>query len=43
VFGDELEQANARARLGLIDVHTVQGAGHWVHVDNPAGLLDVLV
>jgi esterase len=43
VFGEELEQANRRARLGLIEVHTIEGAGHWVHVDNPVGLLDVLV
>lgn len=43
VFGEELEQANARAQAGLIEVHTVPNAGHWVHVDNAAGLLDVLV
>lgn len=43
VFGAELEQASRRARAGLLDVHTVADAGHWLHVDNPAGLLDVLV
>jgi pimeloyl-ACP methyl ester carboxylesterase len=43
VFGEELEQAKARARVGLIELHTVAEAGHWVHVDNAAGLLDVLV
>jgi pimeloyl-ACP methyl ester carboxylesterase len=43
VFGEELAQANRRAGLGLIDLFTVADAGHWVHVDNAAGLLDVLV
>jgi esterase len=43
VFGEELEQARRRAQLGLIELHTVAGAGHWVHVDNPTGLLHVLL
>jgi esterase len=43
VFGDELDKARARARVGLLEIHTVTNAAHWVHVDNPAGLLEVLV
>lgn len=42
VFGEELERMRERAERGLIELHTVPNAGHWVHVDNAAGLLDVL-
>jgi esterase len=43
VFGEELDKAHARARVGLMEIHTVTNAAPWVHVDNPAGLLEVLV
>ena len=42
VFGEELAQAHRRAQRGLLEVYTVPNAGHWVHVDNPVGLLEVL-
>ncbi|KIG17983.1 hydrolase, alpha/beta fold family protein [Enhygromyxa salina] len=42
VFGDELARAQALAEAGDIALATVAGAGHWVHVDNPAGLLEIL-
>jgi esterase len=42
VFGEELERARERAGRGLMEVFTVANAGHWVHVDNASGLLDVL-
>jgi pimeloyl-ACP methyl ester carboxylesterase len=26
----------------LVQIHTLRNAGHWVHVDNPTGLLDLM-
>ncbi|CAG9464165.1 unnamed protein product [Pedinophyceae sp. YPF-701] len=31
-----------RSEAGLMYVHCLEGAGHWVHTDNQAGLLEVL-
>jgi pimeloyl-ACP methyl ester carboxylesterase len=42
VFGDELERARTLAQAGPLSLACVAKAGHWVHVDNPTGLLDVL-
>lgn len=42
VFGENLAHAQALADAGRIVVATVPGAGHLVHVDNPAGLLEIL-
>lgn len=42
VFGDELERARTRAEAGRLRLAIVPRAGHWVQVDNAAGLLDVL-
>ena len=40
-----LESLAARERggsEGKISVHILPNAGHWVHVDNPKGLLDIV-
>jgi esterase len=42
VFGEQRERADQLARAGVIDVIEIPGAGHWVHVDQPAALLEVL-
>lgn len=42
VIGEELGRARAVASAGRIALATVAGAGHLVHVDNPAGLLEIL-
>lgn len=42
VFGAELERARAAAQTGELELAFVVDAGHWVHVDNPSGLLDLL-
>jgi pimeloyl-ACP methyl ester carboxylesterase len=34
-----LETVRAR---GTVELHVVPNAGHWLHVDNPAFLLELL-
>ncbi len=43
VFGEQREHADRLACAGRIGVIEIPGAGHWVHVDQPAALLDLLV
>jgi pimeloyl-ACP methyl ester carboxylesterase len=42
VFGEERERAEALAEAGRIGLEVIEGAGHWVHVDQPDALLAVL-
>jgi esterase len=42
VFGDERARAEALAKAGVIELEVIEGAGHWVHVDQPDALLRVL-
>lgn len=42
VSAQELARASALADAGRITLATVPGAGHLVHVDNPAGLLAIM-
>jgi pimeloyl-ACP methyl ester carboxylesterase len=30
-------------RTGAIDLHVLPDAGHWLHVDDPEGLLALMV
>lgn len=42
---EQLEHVAARrddATKGKVSVHVLPNAGHWVHVDNPKGLLDIV-
>ncbi|XP_047955093.1 protein ABHD11 [Salvia hispanica] len=42
---EQLEHVTARrdhATKGKVSVHVLPNAGHWVHVDNPKGLLDIV-
>lgn len=34
---------NAPTAVGLFQVHVVERAGHWIHVDNPDALSGILV
>lgn len=43
VHGAELQRAEALAEDGALRLEVVPRAGHWLHVENPAGLLEVLV
>ena len=38
----EIERARSLAGAGQVALETVAGAGHWVHVDDPAGLLAIV-
>lgn len=42
VFGEQRERADRLASAGVIGVVEIPGAGHWVHVDQPTALLEVL-
>lgn len=41
--GSMRERAAALPRGGAVRVHELPDAGHWVHVDNPDGLLEILL
>jgi len=40
--GNMRERATQLAAAGRLRLHVLPNAGHWVHVDNPTGLLDLL-
>lgn len=42
VFGAERERAERLAAAEMIELEVIDGAGHWVHVDRPDALLQVL-
>lgn len=42
VFGEQLEHAQALADAGRLALESIEGAGHWVHVDRPDALLSLL-
>lgn len=37
------EEGAGSNRKGVLEVHTLQNAGHWVHMDNPDGLLKMVL
>ena len=37
-----LERLHGMAAVGGLQVHQLAGAGHWLHVDNPDGLMSLL-
>lgn len=42
VFGEQRERAERLAGEGRLGLHVIPGAGHWVHVDRPDALLELL-
>jgi pimeloyl-ACP methyl ester carboxylesterase len=38
-----LMQDPSDPRRGRVRVHTLPNSGHWVHVDNPEGLRQILL
>jgi pimeloyl-ACP methyl ester carboxylesterase len=42
VFGEQRERAETMDAAGRLGLHVIAGAGHWVHVDRPAELLELL-
>ena len=42
----QLEEAQTKAAEhsgGQLRVHVLKNAGHWLHVDNPHGLMDMML
>lgn len=39
----QAQQAAAKADDSQLHVHVLPNAGHWLHVDNPHGLLDMML
>jgi pimeloyl-ACP methyl ester carboxylesterase len=41
---EETVQANTipRQNVGTLSYHVLENAGHWLHVDNPNGLIEIL-
>jgi esterase len=42
VVGEDLARAKSLADAGILELAWVPDAGHWVHTDNPAALLEIL-
>jgi pimeloyl-ACP methyl ester carboxylesterase len=46
---DDVQRLKALARresktdIGKVSLHVLPNSGHWVHVDNPKGLLEIMV
>lgn len=39
---ESIAKQKADGSKGSVAVHVLPNAGHWVHVDNPKGLLEIL-
>lgn len=39
---DTLASHNGNESKGKVSVYVLPNSGHWVHVDNPKGLLDIV-
>ena len=40
---DEIDRLELLHQMGAIELHTLEGAGHWVHIDKPDQLLEWIV
>ncbi len=40
---EDVRRAQALPRPTRVQLHELAGSGHWVHADNPEGLLEILV
>lgn len=39
---EELDLFAQASKQGLVHLHGLENSGHWVHIDNPDGLLDIM-
>lgn len=39
---ESLSSKGSEESKGQVSVHVLPNSGHWVHVDNPKGLLDIV-
>ncbi|KAL3139070.1 hypothetical protein ABBQ32_005867 [Trebouxia sp. C0010 RCD-2024] len=40
---EQAQQSAAKSHPGQLNVHVLPNAGHWLHVDNPRGLMDMML
>ena len=38
-----LAKRESKPDVGKVSLHVLPNSGHWVHVDNPKGLLEIMV
>ena len=38
-----LAKRESKPDVGKVSLHALPNSGHWVHVDNPKGLLEIMV
>lgn len=40
---EQAQQSAGKSHPGQLHVHVLPNAGHWLHVDNPRGLMEMML